>query len=151
VDDLKSSHVDTKVNDEFLQWLNKAHANDGIGEVKAVQGKKHDYCLAMNLDCGIPGAVQIDVVDHVKNMVEDFPEELDQKEHNALGMINCSKVDEKSPLLNACKAEHFHSFVMRAMFATKCAWPDVHTGVAFLSGWTKAPTEQDWFKLKKIM
>jgi hypothetical protein len=54
VDDLKSSHVDPKVNDVFLEWLKKIYANDNIGEVKVVRGKKHDY-LAMTLDYSNPG------------------------------------------------------------------------------------------------
>lgn len=30
VDDVKSSHVDPKVNDEFLIWMKKKYAADGI-------------------------------------------------------------------------------------------------------------------------
>jgi hypothetical protein len=39
IDDLKSSHVDPKVNDEFLKWLQLKYASDKIGEVKATRGK----------------------------------------------------------------------------------------------------------------
>ena len=35
VDDVKSSHEDSKVNDEFLDWLKDKYANDNIGTVKA--------------------------------------------------------------------------------------------------------------------
>ena len=35
VDDIKSSHEDNKVNDEFLDWLKDKYANNNIGEVKA--------------------------------------------------------------------------------------------------------------------
>ena len=41
VDDLKSSHVDPKVNDEFQKWLQAEY-----GQVKAVtvtRGKRHVY------------------------------------------------------------------------------------------------------------
>jgi hypothetical protein len=58
VDDLKSSHVDNKVNDQFLQWLEKAYASDDIGHVKAIRGNRHDY-LAMILDFSIPGILTI--------------------------------------------------------------------------------------------
>jgi hypothetical protein len=40
--DLKSSHVDNKVNNQFLQWLEKTYASDDIGHVKAVCGNRHD-------------------------------------------------------------------------------------------------------------
>ena len=49
VDDLISSHIDSKVNDRFLEWLEKTYASDDIGHVKAVRGKRHDY-LAMILN-----------------------------------------------------------------------------------------------------
>lgn len=42
VDNLKSSHADPKVNDEFLEWLKKIYAADNIGEVKVVRGHQHD-------------------------------------------------------------------------------------------------------------
>jgi hypothetical protein len=53
VDDLKSSHIDSKVNDQFLQWLEKTYASDDIRHVKAICGNRHDY-LTMILDFSIP-------------------------------------------------------------------------------------------------
>jgi len=35
VDDVKSSHEDSKMNDEFFDWLKDKYANDKIVEVKA--------------------------------------------------------------------------------------------------------------------
>jgi hypothetical protein len=32
VDDLKSSHIDPKVNDEFLAWLKTKYADNNFGE-----------------------------------------------------------------------------------------------------------------------
>jgi hypothetical protein len=40
VDDLMSSHVDSKVNDEFERWLNKMYGTHGA--VKVTQGVKID-------------------------------------------------------------------------------------------------------------
>ena len=42
VDDLKSSHADSKVNDEIHKWLEMKYGDDKIGKVKAVRGKRHD-------------------------------------------------------------------------------------------------------------
>ena len=47
VDDLKSSHIDPKVNDEFLQWIKEMFGQ--LGEVKMTQDPLHDY-LSMTLD-----------------------------------------------------------------------------------------------------
>ena len=70
VDDLKASHMDSKVIDEFLQWIKDTYGK--IGEVKVTRGKIHDY-LGMILDYSVPGQVSIDMCDYVKNMVESFP------------------------------------------------------------------------------
>ena len=42
VDDLKISHVDKKVNDRFIEWVDELYGDDEIGRVKAVRGKKND-------------------------------------------------------------------------------------------------------------
>ena len=150
VDDLKASHVDSKVNDKFLLWLEKTYSSDKIGKVKAVRGKVHDY-LAMKLDYTIPGKVSINMIDYVKNMLEDFPEELTAQGARYPWSENLFRVDDSSPLLPKEKAEEFHTFVAKTLFASKRSRIDVQPAVSFLSTRIKAPTEQDWFKLKKMM
>ena len=54
MDDLKSSHINPKVSDKFLQWIKdmfKQHR-----DVKTTQGPLHDY-LGMTLDSSVPGRV----------------------------------------------------------------------------------------------
>ena len=63
VDDLKSSHVDSKVNDNFHAWLQKEHGQ--IKEVTATRGKRHVH-LGMTLDYSKDGELKIDMVDYVK-------------------------------------------------------------------------------------
>ena len=72
VDDLKSSHVDPKVNDDFIHWLEVTYGDSEIGKVKAVRGKFHDY-LAMNLDYSTQGQVRINMTDYIATMIKDFP------------------------------------------------------------------------------
>jgi hypothetical protein len=86
VNDIKSSHVDPKVNDNFSLWLEKMYGNKDIAPVKATRGKIHDY-LTMKLD----------MVDYVDNMVNDFPEELSPS--NYPWNDNLFKVDRSSKLL----------------------------------------------------
>ena len=73
VDDVKSSHVNPKVNDDFHKWLQKECG--AVKDVTAARGKIHE-CLGMKLDCSTPGEVKIDMTDCVKNMIEEFPLEL---------------------------------------------------------------------------
>ena len=64
VDDLKSSHVDSRVNDNFLSWLNSKYGKHG--EVKATRGKVHDY-LGMKFIYGEDG-----VTNHSKERILRF-------------------------------------------------------------------------------
>lgn len=148
VDDLKSSHVDPKVNDEFFKWLEKMYGDPNVAPVKATRGKIHDY-LAMKLDFTTPGSLIVDMKDYVKNMITDFPEEISTS--NYPWNENLFKVDEKSPKLSKEKSELFHTFVAKALFLCKRARPDIQPAIAFLTTRVKAPNHQDWFKLVKMM
>ena len=65
VDDVKSSHVDPRVNDEFAAWCEETYGDDQIGHVKVVHGKVHDY-LAMTLDYTKPEVHKIDMFGYVE-------------------------------------------------------------------------------------
>ena len=149
VDDLKSSHVNPKVNDEFLGWLKRMYASDAIGEVKAVRGHRHDY-LAMVLDYSRPGVPRVDMTNYVKTMIADFPKKLE-----GVGTFPWTHklftVDDKSKKLDTERAAVFHTFVMKAMYLCKRARQDIQPGIAFLAKRTNEPNEGDWAKLVKIL
>jgi hypothetical protein len=149
VDDIKSSHMDPKVNDEFLEWLKKNYASDNIGEIKAVRGHRHDY-LGMILDFSIPGVLQVDMVTYVKSMIQDFPEELSGKSKCPWNE-NLFKVDEKSKKLPHESAKQFHTFVMKGMFLCQRGRQDIKPAIAFLATRMTEPNEGDWYKLVKLM
>jgi hypothetical protein len=64
--------------------LKNKYVNNKIGEIKAVQGKKHNY-LAMTLDFTTPRVLKIDMTLYVKKMLKDFPE-------NSMGKQNAHGV-----------------------------------------------------------
>ncbi len=148
MDDIKSSHVDKTVNDDFLKWLQDMYGEDGIGTVKAVRGTKHDY-LAMILDFSEPGVLKLNMIDYVRQMINDFPYEL--------GKTKCPwseslfKVDETSKLLDVKRKKIFHTFVMKGMFLCKRARQDIQPAVTFLASRTGESTEQDWTKLLRML
>ena len=74
VDDLMSSHMDPKVNDKFLVWLNKMYGKHG--EVKATRGKIHDY-LGMTFDFSKKGKVIVSMKDYMCKLVDEFPFDVD--------------------------------------------------------------------------
>ena len=70
INDLKFSHKDPKVNDQFIEWLNKKCGK--LGDIKATRGPVHEY-LGMTLDYSKKGQVSIDMRDYVNTMLNDFP------------------------------------------------------------------------------
>ena len=61
------------------------------------------------------------------------------------------KVRDDQPKLNKQKAQTFHTFTAKSLFATKRARLDIHTSVAFLTTRVMCPDEDDWNKLLRMM
>jgi len=70
VDDVNSSHVDPKVNDEFHTWCEQPYGSEETGHVTMVHGKRHD-CLAMILDYSVDGALKVDMKVKVNVIYQD--------------------------------------------------------------------------------
>ena len=70
VDDIKSSHIDPKVNYKFQEWCQKVYGK--FGEVKVVREKLHDY-LAMILGYTAFGELSVDVKYFIDKIKEDIP------------------------------------------------------------------------------
>ena len=56
VDNILSSHVDPKVNDEFAAWLQQTYGE--INDVATTRGKKHEF-LGMELDFSEDGVFHV--------------------------------------------------------------------------------------------
>ncbi len=147
VDDLKSSHVDSSVNDKFLQWLEKTYANDEIGKVKAVRGDRHDY-LAMILDYSTPGELMVDMANYVKGIIEEFPYTIKQQKYpwnEKLFIVgDTTSIDDG-------RKEVFHTYTAKVLFASKRSRPDVSPAISYLSTRVQDPNEDDWKKLTKMI
>ena len=63
VDDLKSSHEDQKVNDEFHKWLEMKYGDKKLGRVRATRGKVHNY-LGMTLDYTTPKKLKLSMKEY---------------------------------------------------------------------------------------
>eukprot|EP00957_Ditylum_brightwellii_P086682 6596091-Ditylum_brightwellii.AAC.1 len=70
VDNLKISHADSKEVSRMLKWLGRKY-----GKLCTTRGKVHNY-LGMTIDFTKKGKVKISMVDYLKEVIEDFPEEL---------------------------------------------------------------------------
>jgi hypothetical protein len=149
VDDLKSSHVDPEVNDEFYEWLERTYGSEELGHVTTTRGTTHEY-LAMKLDYSTPNALKVDMREYLSTMLTDFPYKL-QGEVHVPWTEKLFKVDESSPKIDDKRRETFHSFVMKAMFLCKRGRSDVQPGITFLSSRVQEPNEGDWTKLVRVL
>ena len=149
VDDVKSSHVDPEINDQFLAWVKAEFGK--LGEVKTVRGKKHDY-LGMVLDYSVPGQVSIDMSHYVKLMVEQFPQEfLKGAKVASPWNENLFKVQTESPALDADMAKRFHTVTAQGLFLCKRGRPDIAPAIAYLTTRVQKPNYDDWGKLCRLM
>ena len=148
VDDVKSSHVDPRVNDEFYQWAEKLYGSNETGHVTVTRGNRHDY-LGMILDYSQVGALKVNMKYYIDAMLEEFPE--DVKECSSPWTGRLFNVDESSPKLDEGKKATHHTFVMKNMFLVKRGRSDVLPGVAFLSSRVREPNQGDWLKLVRLL
>ena len=81
VDDLKSSHVNSEVNDKFAAWCKETYGSDDLGHVKVVRGKIHDY-LAMIMDFTQDSALKINMKYYIEGMLEEFRLKLHRGQRN---------------------------------------------------------------------
>jgi hypothetical protein len=146
VDDLKSSHIDSKVNNNFLSWLN--HKYGKHGEVKATRGKVHDY-LGMTFTYSQDG-VTVDMRKYIEAMIEEFPIDLGGSSATSPAADNLFDIGN-SKILDKQRAEELHTFVAKGLFACKRARPDIHTATTLLCTRVKEPSENDWEKLLRMM
>jgi hypothetical protein len=148
VEDVKSSHVDPTVNDEFYNWTESQYGSDEIGHVTVTRGTKHDY-LGMILDYSQVGALKVDMKYYIEAMLEEFPEEVST--YGTPWTKRLFHVDDTSPNLDEEKRGVHHTFVMKNMFLVKRGRMDVLPGVTFLSSRVKELNLGDWKKLVRIL
>ena len=75
VDDLKSSHVNPKVNQEFAECRIENYRSNGLGHVKVLRGKIHGY-LGMIMDFTQEGYLKINMQYYIEGMLGEFTYEI---------------------------------------------------------------------------
>ena len=148
VDDLLSSHVDSKVNDEFAEWLNARYGK--IKPCTIVRGKKHRY-LGMLLDFSYPRKVKIRMDEYVQRMIDEFPVKFDKNTTQETPAGNDLLDTGRGEELDNEKREIFHSFVAKGLFLSKRARIDIHPTVSVLATRVQRPNDSDWKKLIRLI
>ena len=150
VDDLKISHKDPAVVEQFVGWLEETHG-DANGSV-TVDWEPKLNCIGMDLDFSEPQVLKVDMSECIKDMVKEFVETIAPPSGSKAPWTDrLFQVNEDSPALTPAQKEVFHTHVAKALFAACRGRPDIRPAVAFLTTRVRAPTDQDWIKLIKMM
>ena len=88
----------------------------------------------------------------MSNMVDNFSETINRNSVVPTPATDkLFSVDDTVTLLDKKRAEEFHTIVAKGLFACKRTRPDILPTIAFLCSRVKAPTEEDWEKLKRLL
>jgi hypothetical protein len=147
VDDLKLSHVDSKVNDVIINLISEEFGKES--PITVTRGKVHEY-LGMTLDYSKDGKVMIKMLDYVEKMLTDLDKEMDGLAETPAA-DHLFTVNEGQKKVSEEKAQFFHTYVAKTLFLCKRARPDLQTAVAFLSTRVQCCDEDDFKKLKRML
>jgi hypothetical protein len=111
VDDVKASVANPKVNDEFIEWLDKIYGSDVTGHVKATTG---DY-LGMTFDYSEKGKVKIGMPVYVKSMIKCFPEDIRNSTVDVPWSESLYKVNHKTKKLDDERKAIFHTITAKVI------------------------------------
>ena len=98
----------------------------------------------MNFDFLVKGKVTINMVDYIKDMVDDFSVNFMENDTTTLPVMeNIFKVDNSKDL-DKEHAKEFHIFTAKGLFICCHARLDIHLAIAALTTKMKKPNESDW-------
>jgi hypothetical protein len=147
VDDLKVSHVDKSVVDDFIQKMESEFGKET--PINKARGCVHDY-LGMVMDYSVKGQVSITMFDYIRTILHDAPKEM-RGTAVTPAASHLFQISEDPVYLSEDKSKIFVHFVMQLLYLSQRARPDIQTAVSFLCGRLKSPDEDDYKKLCRVM
>ena len=150
VDDLKISHEDPAVVTVIIRQLNDKYGK--IIPMISTRGKIHKY-LGISINFTDTGKVKITIYDYVDKMISELPTKMigESATPTSNHLFEIRDDDDTDQLLTPELSEEFHHLVVKTLFLSKWAWPDLQTAVAFLTTRVKSPDNDDPKKLSKLM
>jgi hypothetical protein len=145
VDDLMISHLSRDKIMKVVQGIKDIYGENLAETV----GTVHDY-LGMTFDYSFTKEVRINMWDYFRKVIKEFPEEI-------MGMCatpvsdHLIKVQENGSKLSKELVEVFHHTVCQLLFAANMARRDIQTAVLFLTTRVKAPDQDNWGKLVRVL
>ncbi len=120
MDDLKISHIDSKVVDNIIHMLNKRY---GKNSSTVTRGKLHDY-LGMTLDFSNKRLAVINMTDYVESVLEEAPTDING-ESTTSTTKHLFEINDKPVASDEETADLFHSMTAKLQFLAKRGRPDV--------------------------
>ena len=129
VDDLKVSHCDPNQVTIFGEWLSKKY---GLA-VATHQGKVHNY-LGMIFDFLAKGKVMVTMMEYIKNIIKDFPEEITATiTSHATDHLFTVRDPSLAKALPEEQAMAFHLVTAQLLFLSARVQRDIPPATAFLT------------------
>jgi hypothetical protein len=147
VDDLKISHIDSKVVDHIIAMLEAEFGREAPLTVR--RGKVHDY-LGMILDFSTPGKLVVSMEPYIRSMIEEMPEDMTGTAVNPAA-AHLLDVNSHPEYLTEKESAVFVHLVMQLLYLSQRARPDVRTAVSFLCTRLQKPDRDDYKKLARAM
>jgi hypothetical protein len=142
VDDLMVTCKDQGALDEMKKIL-----IDNFKEVSFTEGKIHAY-LGRMLDFSEKGYVTVSMKGYIDRLMDDMEIEGIASSPAA---NHIHKVNEEAPKLSDEQRQKFHSCVQRCLYLYKQFRRDIAVAVSFLTTRVRAPDEDDWKKLVRLL
>ena len=147
VDDLKSSHIDPRVNTKFGEWLSMTY---GVSVVNH-RGKVHDYS-GMIFNFSHEGKVMVNMIEYIKGIIDQFPEEIVAiKTSPAADHLFTVRDESLWKPLPEEQVRAFHHASAQLLFVSARARRDIQPATAFLTTRVRCPDEDDWGKVKRVL
>jgi hypothetical protein len=108
------------------------------------RGRVHKY-LGMTLDYTVHGRVNISMFDYIDEIINAFDkaEPRGGSTESSAAPDNLFKVNEDCTKLPPDKAVEFNNLVVKTLYATKQARPNMCTAIGFLTTRVQAPDRDD--------
>jgi len=140
VDDLKISHVEKKVVDDIIKWLNDKFGKEG--PLSSSSGKILEY-LGMTLDYSSKNKVKISMYEYVDKLLTKLPADMNGAA-KTLAANHLFNVNPDTRKLPETTAQLFHHLVAKLLYISRCTRQDIQTAVAFLCTCVQSPDEDDY-------
>jgi hypothetical protein len=148
VDDLKISHINSKVVDDVVAKLSERYGKRA--PLTVTHGLIHEY-LGMTIDFSTKGKVMIKMDDYVDGVLEAARDDMSGVATSPAA-DHLYDVNETDPVfLKEEDGNYFHTMTAKLLFLAKRARPDIQQGVAFLTTRVRRPDADDYKKLTRVI